>query len=1135
MPVKDSYTSSVSSVTIDFGGDTWHSMSFTATSNYLAGSIKNRVWRIGVVDPGNVTVSIRKADPVTQLPIGEDLCSAVVVGTTFPSTTVDVTLTTALLITFPTPVVIESGEIYAMIYRSAVAAYMRTTRNSATSNPYADGRNGESTDAGVTWTGTYGQYADSQFAVYSATTTITASGTSESKSGAAGTATGGTTTLTGGRKIRLVPFIYSASVAYVVELGNKYMRFLYDNTVLTTDGNAPLSNHSTDYWIETPYLTADLPQLQLGPDTQIGDVMWITHPSYASRKLTRTSATTFSLDVIPFKNGPFLLRNDLIDPDVTDTAFMVASDNEVGDVGTLTCQEGVNYQLTVNVSPSPAAWSIGATLTGASSGTTCTVVSVKSPTSYVVTEPSGDFTDSETISDGTNSVDCADDYPVVELNPIDFFQAGHVGALFQLTHPKGTLNISGSKTGTDTGYIGEELGTELIGNYTFKVSGAKIGPFVLFLGTVKLQKSNNGFITSTDVKTYTNKYGTFKGTELEEDWYYRINITSHTGGKVTARLTANTNTVSGKMTGSNTGVIGYPIYLKGTYVCNTKGNWEGTFVLERNENGAGWEPYRTCISIIVSGAGGNLQYAGVEIAANVQFRLNMVVHVKGTIHADLTSSENIGTGIVQITALNSPSEAAMIVITKLASTEPTRRWAEGAWSEIQNYPASVTFFEGRCVYGGMSRIPIQITSDYDIDAENYTPKRLKVWPSYSDDFQNFELGLKAADSFEVPVSTANEIMWLKALEALVAGTSGDEWRIGTNRMEQLLSPTNFTARQQTTYGSRNIQATKANDKILFVDFVGRKVQELTYDGDKYVAEDLTSLAEHITLSGIVWTAYQKNPDSILWCGLNDGTLKGLVYNRKQNVIAWFPCPIEGYAQSGCVTPGATEDNVTLAIQRTINDVDKIYIEKFALRNFGTLIEDAFFVDCGYTYDDVATNTITLPVDGDDVCILEGETVVALASGVVLTEGDVVTDLGNGVVYEDLVVTNGIITFPTGITVTKAQVGLAYRSKLMPMRIVINTPQGSSQGLITRVPIMSISFLNSMGVQYGAKDAELYDINWDDPHWENSEDSITGLFTGEVTVSVNGGFSVSNPIIISTDSPLPCVVRSIMPRLEVSGS
>ena len=69
------------------------------------------------------------------------------------------------------------------------------------------------------------------------------------------------------------------------------------------------------------------------------------------------------------------------------------------------------YKLTVDTSPSPAAWARGATITGASSGVTCTVVDALSDTVYLVTEPSDDFTDSETLSDGTNSLDCADDYP----------------------------------------------------------------------------------------------------------------------------------------------------------------------------------------------------------------------------------------------------------------------------------------------------------------------------------------------------------------------------------------------------------------------------------------------------------------------------------------------------------------------------------------------------------------------------------------------------------------------------------------------------------------------------------------------------------------------------------------------------
>lgn len=83
------------------------------------------------------------------------------------------------------------------------------------------------------------------------------------------------------------------------------------------------------------------------------------------------------------------------------------------------------YKLTVDTAPAPTAWVVDATLTGAS-GTTCTVKKVISTTVYWVTEPvdsngdAADFTDGEIISDGTNSVNCATDYPEIDTTPPEF-------------------------------------------------------------------------------------------------------------------------------------------------------------------------------------------------------------------------------------------------------------------------------------------------------------------------------------------------------------------------------------------------------------------------------------------------------------------------------------------------------------------------------------------------------------------------------------------------------------------------------------------------------------------------------------------------------------------------------------------
>jgi hypothetical protein len=130
------------------------------------------------------------------------------------------------------------------------------------------------------------------------------------------------------RKIRLIPFAYSSTVIYMIEVGNQYMRFFNnDEVVFELYGNDDDGNPVV------PYLTEDLYQIQY---YQVGNVMRLVHSKYAPRTLTRTSAVSFSLDKIPFAKGPFMTRNDLIDPTVSATATMACDEVDVGEEGTLT-------------------------------------------------------------------------------------------------------------------------------------------------------------------------------------------------------------------------------------------------------------------------------------------------------------------------------------------------------------------------------------------------------------------------------------------------------------------------------------------------------------------------------------------------------------------------------------------------------------------------------------------------------------------------------------------------------------------------------------------------------------------------------------------------------------------------------
>ena len=59
---------------------------------------------------------------------------------------------------------------------------------------------------------------------------------------------------------------------------------------------------TTPYEIETPYLTADLFDLKY---EQTADVLYITHPDYEIRKLSRYANVLWTLTAIDISDGPF--------------------------------------------------------------------------------------------------------------------------------------------------------------------------------------------------------------------------------------------------------------------------------------------------------------------------------------------------------------------------------------------------------------------------------------------------------------------------------------------------------------------------------------------------------------------------------------------------------------------------------------------------------------------------------------------------------------------------------------------------------------------------------------------------------------------------------------------------------------
>lgn len=98
----------------------------------------------------------------------------------------------------------------------------------------------------------------------------------------------------------LIPFVFSSSQSYVLEFGGQYIRFWTPDGAQITSGGSPLE-------VSTPYLAADVERIQFA---QSADVIYLAHPSYAPRKLLRSSHTSWALSLVDFIDGPYLPIND---------------------------------------------------------------------------------------------------------------------------------------------------------------------------------------------------------------------------------------------------------------------------------------------------------------------------------------------------------------------------------------------------------------------------------------------------------------------------------------------------------------------------------------------------------------------------------------------------------------------------------------------------------------------------------------------------------------------------------------------------------------------------------------------------------------------------------------------------------
>ncbi len=121
---------------------------------------------------------------------------------------------------------------------------------------------------------------------------------------------------------RLIPFEFGTDQAYILEFSDLFMR-VYKDGGAVLDGAGPAV-----YEIATPYPSSTLAGLQFA---QSADVLYLAHPDWNPRKLTRTAHDAWTLSIIEFDYVPF-------EPTNLDTAVKVRASATTGNGITLTTE-----------------------------------------------------------------------------------------------------------------------------------------------------------------------------------------------------------------------------------------------------------------------------------------------------------------------------------------------------------------------------------------------------------------------------------------------------------------------------------------------------------------------------------------------------------------------------------------------------------------------------------------------------------------------------------------------------------------------------------------------------------------------------------------------------------------------------
>lgn len=451
---------------------------------------------------------------------------------------------------------------------------------------------------------------------------------------------------------------------------------------------------------------------------------------------------------------------------------------------------------------------------------------------------------------------------------------------------------------------------------------------------------------------------------------------------------------------------------------------------------------------------------------------------------------NTGTGALVSPSATSLAPAETWTITCVATDKDNRQlWSVSGstsgsptltWS-ANNYPSAISFFQQRLFFAGTITHP------------------KTVWGSASGNYLDFTLGTWDMDgvSGTIDSNRFEKIIHLEAARQLLPFSYGGEFSIvgGNNG----ITPLSWRNQPQTSHGSSSlVRPLRIGQEVLFVQRDGKTVRAVSYSvtEDTNIAADVTIFAEHITGSGLVDMTFSQAPDYIIWGVREDGQLVSLTRQVDQSVTAWARHTSDGIFEGLATIPEEFSDTTYCVVRRTINGVQKRYIETIDYV-YGAQTDSAAF---GYNASGATTWT--------NLSHLEGKTV------------DIVAD---GKVHPQRTVVGGAVTllYPA----VDVQMGLPYTTTIELLHPEPLDKEGTAQGRAVSVHQVVLRMQDTVGCFVNGVELSFRNVN--DPL-----DSAIEPYTGDKVVSAYGWRSPTN-VKIEQRIPMPWTILGVVLKLSVN--